>query len=158
MARFRSSNKPLRTFKPQLRSVPKGTFSFVIDRWADDGRGIAIHNGKTVFVKEALPGEEIKARYISSHKSFDEAECIALPVSKITYTNNFIIYPNPVKEQFIIETNKHIETIKLHTISGRLLKSFKRQKSYSVLGLPHGIYYLNILWKEGFFIQKLIID
>ncbi len=78
MAKFRSSSKPLRTFKPQARTVPTGTHSFEIIRWSNDGRGIAMPQGKTVFVKGALLGEQVDARYTATHKKFDEAQCVSI--------------------------------------------------------------------------------
>lgn len=41
-----------------------------------EGRGVARHHGKTVFVSGALPGEKISARITQQHKRYDEAECV----------------------------------------------------------------------------------
>ena len=55
---------------------PQEELSLTILRLADDGRGIAQHNNKVVFVSGVLPGERIKARWLRRHKRFDEAECV----------------------------------------------------------------------------------
>ena len=73
MAKFRSSSKPLRTFKPAPRAIPPGKFTMTIESLAEDGRGVARIKGKTVFVAGALAGEKVAATYQQSHKKFDEA-------------------------------------------------------------------------------------
>ncbi|MFW1678223.1 23S rRNA (uracil(1939)-C(5))-methyltransferase RlmD [Pontibacter sp. JAM-7] len=40
-----------------------------------EGRGIARHEGKTIFVSGALPGETIKFQLLKQHRRFDEAHC-----------------------------------------------------------------------------------
>lgn len=47
-----------------------------IEGLSHEGRGIARHNGKTLFVAGALPGEEVEARITKTHRRFDEAQCI----------------------------------------------------------------------------------
>ncbi len=42
------------------------------------GRGVAHANGKTVFVKNALPGEEVEIKYTKEKKNFDEAVAISI--------------------------------------------------------------------------------
>lgn len=73
MAKFKSTNKALRTFKPKPRLVPQGLFEMHIDKLAGDGRGVSRVKGKTVFVQEGLPGERVMARYTAIHKQYDEA-------------------------------------------------------------------------------------
>lgn len=73
-------------FKPSKRNArakratpaDKGVFELCVERLADDGRGIAHHNNKVVFVLGALPGERVQARLLKRHKRFDEAECVQL--------------------------------------------------------------------------------
>lgn len=50
--------------------------SLRVERLGDDGRGIARHGDKVVFVADALPGEELRAKRIRRHKRFDEASCV----------------------------------------------------------------------------------
>ncbi|MGQ0659086.1 MAG: TRAM domain-containing protein [Chromatiales bacterium] len=42
-----------------------------------EGRGVARVDGKTVFVDDALPGEEVRLRYRRRHARYDE---IATPL------------------------------------------------------------------------------
>lgn len=47
----------------------------LIERQGHDGRGIAHHKGKIVFVEGALAGESVSIRIVKSHRRFDEAVC-----------------------------------------------------------------------------------
>ncbi len=78
MAKFRSSSKSLRTFKPKPRAIPVGQFAMTIESLAEDGRGVARVKGKTVFVTGALAGEQVEARYQQVHKQFDEAVAVTI--------------------------------------------------------------------------------
>ena len=46
-----------------------------IQRLSHEGRGIAIHEGKTVFIAGTLPGEEVKFKIDTQHRRYDEASC-----------------------------------------------------------------------------------
>lgn len=46
-----------------------------IEGLSHEGRGIARHEGKTIFVSGALSGETVEARITKHHKRFAEAEC-----------------------------------------------------------------------------------
>lgn len=43
-----------------------------------DGRGVARHEGKAVFVHGALTGEKVRVRFYKRHRRFDEAEALAV--------------------------------------------------------------------------------
>ena len=52
--------------------------TLTIDRLSDEGRGIAVHEGKVVFVANALPGEQVRARVHKSKSRFAEAEAVEI--------------------------------------------------------------------------------
>lgn len=52
-----------------------------IDTLADDARGVGRHDGKTVFVSGALPGEKVHARVTRQRSKFDEAELVEVIVA-----------------------------------------------------------------------------
>ena len=62
----------------QAAPVPSEPIELTIQGMSHDGRGVAHHNGKTVFVSGALPGEEVHALIEKQHRRFDEARCSEL--------------------------------------------------------------------------------
>lgn len=58
-------------------------FTVTIESLSHDGRGIARVDGKTTFVFNALPGEEVVIQYRARHKQYDEAQaCEILKASQ----------------------------------------------------------------------------
>lgn len=49
--------------------LPKAT----IERLSHEGRGVSKVEGKTTFIENALPGEEVLFRYLKKHNKYDEA-------------------------------------------------------------------------------------
>ncbi|MBO6753996.1 MULTISPECIES: methyltransferase domain-containing protein [Spongiibacter] len=77
MAKIFKPGKPdKRRAKP--RTPPQKIETLSIERLADDGRGIAYHGGKVVFVANALPGERINVRLLRQQKRFDEALAVEI--------------------------------------------------------------------------------
>ena len=54
------------------RRQPK-RYTLEIESLSHEGRGVARHEGKTVFVDLALPGEEVEAERFRKRSRFDEA-------------------------------------------------------------------------------------
>jgi 23S rRNA (uracil1939-C5)-methyltransferase len=54
-------------------SLPKQSQHLHVHKLSHEGRGIAHHDGKVVFVDGALPGEEVKAHFIVNKGSYAEA-------------------------------------------------------------------------------------
>src|SRR5258705_11267270 len=52
--------------------------NLLIDSFANEGKCVARHDGKIVFVRETLPGEIVKARAIKNKKDWIEAEVIEI--------------------------------------------------------------------------------
>lgn len=55
-------------------------FEAVITDLSHDGRGISHINGKTTFIRGALPNETVKAQYTNKRSQFDEANLIEIIV------------------------------------------------------------------------------
>lgn len=67
----------LREFRPRRRDSRAGyTAELTIDSLADDGRGIARHRGKVVFVADALPGEAVRVEVLRQHRRYDEGRVL----------------------------------------------------------------------------------
>ena len=58
------------------RKLPKEPFEARIEDLSHDGRGVAGHDGKKVFVHGALPGELVMVRVTGRKRSFDEGETV----------------------------------------------------------------------------------
>jgi 23S rRNA (uracil1939-C5)-methyltransferase len=61
------------------KKLPKQLFDATIDTLSNDGKGIAFVDGKTTFIKEALPNEQVKFKYQVIKK--DYAEGVAEEIS-----------------------------------------------------------------------------
>lgn len=55
------------------RQKRRAPYTLTIDNLSHEGRGVGRHEGKTVFVRGALPGEQVVARTLRQRGSFDEA-------------------------------------------------------------------------------------
>lgn len=54
------------------KALPKDPVPAIIDDLTHEGRGVAHIEGKTVFIHQALPGEEIHFTYINRRRQYDE--------------------------------------------------------------------------------------
>ena len=61
-------------FKPQPKPKTSSTLELTIDRLDLHGVGIARHQGKTIFVEGAMPGERVKARLTDDKKQHGFAQ------------------------------------------------------------------------------------
>ena len=57
---------------------PEGEFTAEIHDMAHDGRGVAKVEGKATFIHGALPGEEVRFRYLSRRRSHDEGQVVGV--------------------------------------------------------------------------------
>ena len=60
-------------FKPQRNAPSSAVLTLNIERLDDQGRGVARHQGKVVFVAGALPGEQVEARLSRDATRYAEA-------------------------------------------------------------------------------------
>ncbi len=65
------------------------------------------------------------------------------------------IYPNPVKEKFIINTNEKIEIVEIYSQTGQLLKTAK-SKEINISNFPKGNYILKVKTDKDNITQKII--
>jgi 23S rRNA (uracil1939-C5)-methyltransferase len=65
------------------RDLPR-EYTVDIERLSHEGRGVGRYAGKTVFVADALPGEQVQAKVTRRHRRYDEA--IALTVLRADST------------------------------------------------------------------------
>lgn len=62
-----------RVEEKRMPQTNKRLGEFIIDRLSHDGRGIAILDGKTLFIDGALTGEKVTARLVEDHPRFIDA-------------------------------------------------------------------------------------
>ncbi|QEW07174.1 23S rRNA (uracil(1939)-C(5))-methyltransferase RlmD [Nitrincola iocasae] len=62
--------------KPAYRPLHSIDTPLVVDRFSHECRGITSYQGKTLFVRNALPGERVSVRLEKSYKRYDEADAI----------------------------------------------------------------------------------
>lgn len=60
------------------RQKRRAPYTLTIDNLSHEGRGVGRHNGKTVFVRGALPGEQVVAQTLKRRGSFDEAVALEI--------------------------------------------------------------------------------
>ncbi|WP_409525952.1 23S rRNA (uracil(1939)-C(5))-methyltransferase RlmD [Nitrincola sp. MINF-07-Sa-05] len=69
-----------RTARHSRQSLPQTPIELDVTGLSIEGRGVARHEGKTVFVRGALAGEKVTAKLENRHSRYDEAsliECIS---------------------------------------------------------------------------------
>ena len=58
--------------KHRRNKIPEGLFKANIESLSHEGRGIAHIEGKTVFIENALPDEQVEFKYVSKRAKFDQ--------------------------------------------------------------------------------------
>jgi 23S rRNA (uracil1939-C5)-methyltransferase len=56
----------------------QATVELTIERLSSEGRGMAFRNGKPIFIANALPGEQVRARIYSEKSEFAEADLLTV--------------------------------------------------------------------------------
>jgi 23S rRNA (uracil1939-C5)-methyltransferase len=58
--------------KRRRNKIPEGLFKADIESLSHEGRGVAHIDGKTVFIENALPDEQVEFKYVSKRAKFDQ--------------------------------------------------------------------------------------
>ena len=58
------------------RKLPVEPIETVISDLSHDGRGVALHGEKKIFVHGALPGERVRVRVTDRRRRYDEGEAV----------------------------------------------------------------------------------
>ncbi len=74
---------------------------------------------------------------------------------KDSTSNIFKIYPNPVKDKFVINTNDKIELVEIYSQSSQLIKTAKTNE-IDISDLPKGIYIVKVKTDKDKISQKMI--
>jgi hypothetical protein len=91
--------------------------------------------------KNQISTPSIPNASLSSESNLNEAILTAEAVNQF----NFVVYPNPVKNQLYIQSNSKIKSIEIYNLNGQLLlKSSKGDQNINTKGLNRGTYILKI--------------
>ncbi|WP_185146708.1 T9SS type A sorting domain-containing protein [Chryseobacterium sp.] len=81
----------------------------------------------------------------------------ALLATAETATENFSIYPNPVKDMLYFKTNEKIVKLEIFDVSGRIISSIGiKGNSADLSGLAKGHYLIKAYTKDRIIVKKLI--
>lgn len=80
----------------------------------------------------------------------------ALSTNDFQLNNKFSVYPNPINNQFQLNTDISIEKVEILNLQGQVIKTFESQESYNINDLSAGIYLVMIHSEEGKGIKKII--
>jgi 23S rRNA (uracil1939-C5)-methyltransferase len=64
--------------RSKKKNLPREPIELRVDDLSHDGRGVASHGDKRVFVRGALPGERVRARLTGSKRCYYEGETVAV--------------------------------------------------------------------------------
>jgi hypothetical protein len=79
----------------------------------------------------------------------------ATSINNIDYVN-FTIYPNPITETLIIQTDIAIERVEIYNMLGQLVQSESNTKNVNVSKLSAGLYTVKVTTDAGVKVQKVV--
>lgn len=93
-----------------------------------------------------------------SNQSYIAVEIIDDDTSIEEYENKFNIYPNPVNDRLVIDTEENVRTVNIYNILGVAVYSTNNfaQNEINVSDLSEGIYFISIETDNGKIVKKFI--
>jgi hypothetical protein len=85
-------------------------------------------------------------------------ETVGLPAIS---AKDFIVYPNPAKDDLIISSDIPMERVSLYTLDGKQIRvttDFVEKQRWDISDVPSGLYLLQIATKEGIGSKKIMIQ
>ncbi|MFK5879885.1 MAG: T9SS type A sorting domain-containing protein [Flavobacteriaceae bacterium] len=83
--------------------------------------------------------------------------CSVLGIEE-AFINDISIYPNPVKDIFMVSIDTPIFKIDIYDNIGRLVVTFSQQEKYDISNLTEGVYFISIQSEDKTYIKKIIIQ
>jgi hypothetical protein len=83
-------------------------------------------------------------------KAFSNIQCATSGINSISAEKNFMIYPNPVKDELFIQSKQPVEKIEIIDLSGRTVETLRATslqngaQSINVSSLPASVYLVKI--------------
>jgi len=81
---------------------------------------------------------------------------LSLNISDKTIENDIKIYPNPTTGVININNSTNYNTINIYSLSGKLVKTQSASLQISVLDLPKGMYFIQLVGNKNNVVQKFI--
>lgn len=81
---------------------------------------------------------------------------VLLSSTNFQLNESFSIHPNPVTNQFYINSDFEIDSVEVINLQGQVVKRFENQDSYNINDLSAGIYMVMIQNQEGKGVKKII--
>jgi uncharacterized delta-60 repeat protein len=147
-----------------LGGVSKGPYATIMRKLNQDGsigleevlfQYLAIYNSFTFQFgnKIIASGAHFTNNHLIVTRHFDGV----LSVDENQKNNSISIYPNPAYDFFRINSERYIDSVKVYNLLGVLQLEYKNRETYSILGLPSGIYLVTIEYQGGTETKKLVV-
>jgi len=68
----------------------------------------------------------------------------------------FVLYPNPTRESFFIQSAEAILNLKIYSLQGRLIRELAATSHVNVSDLTDGMYFIEVTTPSGTGLQKFI--
>ncbi len=101
--------------------------------------------------------------FVDMPATFNSSNLLFIDVDELQ-KDYFTIFPNPVQNRFVIQSETQLpSTLHIYSIDGKLLKSQDIHSEASTIevdiaDLTNGIYYVNLVFKDHVFNQKIIVQ
>lgn len=93
--------------------------------------------------------------YISDYETFETLS----EINSLNETNDYSsinIFPNPIKDYFIVKSSEPVERIELMDSNGKLLFIMINEEFFDISGYPTGLYFIRIYTNDKQTIRKII--
>lgn len=131
-----------------------GMYTYTVENIATSGTvSIALKNSSPTDTNKSIAIDNISwTTYDENTTSIDKTKELARKID---------IFPIPAKKHIYIKTSDTfltIETVKLYTISGKLILTSNGDKNINIESFSRGIYFLQLATTKGTISQKIIIQ
>jgi len=87
---------------------------------------------------------------------YGSSPCETVSVKELSLDKRFSVSPNPTNNILFINTDIDYNTINIYSLSGKLVKTQSASLQISVLDLPKGMYFIQLIGNKNNVVQKFI--
>ena len=137
-------------FKPYLFNTPNNWDGYIIE-------GI----GNTLGLLEGFLNRFESNGYLVCYSEngvplYGSSPCETVSVEELSLDKRLSVYPNPTNNTLFINTDIDYNTINIYSLSGKLIKTQSASLQISVLDLPKGMYFIQLVGNKNNVVQKFI--